>query len=108
MRNTYRIIDYQNLGLPNIEVFGEKFHYQDLYELVGKEQYMTTFQLRENSESYREYGVSVLGVIYYDRKSINKLNKSLADKNEVHEGKIGVDCPSLEISKKHKNEPISK
>jgi hypothetical protein len=98
MRNTYKIIDYQNLGLPSIEVFGENFHYQDLYELVGKEQYMTTFQLRKNSESYREYGVSVLGVIYYDRKSIDKLNKSLVDKNEVQEVKIRVDCPSLDMS----------
>ena len=68
MKNEYRIIDYRDLGLPSVAVYGDQFHYQDLYELVGKNQFMTTFEIREGSESYKEYGRSVLGVIYYDRK----------------------------------------
>lgn len=102
MRNTYRLIDYRELGLPSIEVYGDQFHYQDLYEFVGKEQYMTTFQLRKNSESYRQYGNSVLGVIYYDRKSLDVLESSLAKNNEVSKSKIRIDCPSRDITKEEK------
>ncbi len=93
MRYTYRIIDYRELGLPSIEVHGDQFHYQDFYELIGKDQYMTTFQLRENSKSYIEYGSSVLGVIYYDRKSLDALESSLAINGEVSKNKIRIDCP---------------
>jgi len=49
MRNNYQIIDYSELGLPTMVVLGECFHYQDLYELVGKDQFMTTFELTEGS-----------------------------------------------------------
>ena len=44
MRNQYKIIDYSDLGLPSVEAYGESFHYQDLYEMVGKSQFMTTFE----------------------------------------------------------------
>jgi len=104
MRNTYRLIDYRELGLPSIEVYGAQFHYQDLYEFVGKEQYMTTFLLRKNSESYRQYGDSVLGVIYYDRKSLEALESSLTKNNEVSKRKIRIDCPSRDITKEKKGD----
>ena len=32
----YKFIDYTVIGMPTIEVYGENFHYQNLYELVGK------------------------------------------------------------------------
>jgi len=104
MRNTYRIIDYRELGLPSIEVYGDLFHYQDFYELIGKDQYMTTFQLKENSESYIEYGSSVLGVIYYDRKSLDALESSLATNGEVSKSNIRIDCPSRDITKEKKGD----
>ena len=103
LRNTYRLIDYRELGLPIIEVYGAQFHYQDLYEFVGKEQYMTTFQLRKDSDSYRQYGHSVLGVIYYDRKSLDALESSLAKDNKISKSKIRIDCPSGEITKEEKD-----
>ena len=55
MRNNYQIVDYSELGSPTVKVKGEFFHYQDLYELVGKNQFMTTFELtgaqRKGSET---------------------------------------------------------
>lgn len=104
MKNTYRILDYQDLGLPSIEVYGDQFHYQDLYEFVGKNQYMTTFQLRENSESSKEFGSSVLGIIYYDRKTIDDLERSMAIGHEVSKSKIRIDCLSRDITKKEKGD----
>jgi len=104
MINTYHIIDYQEIGLPSIEVKGDQFHYKDLYELVGKNQNMTTFQLRENSESYVEYGNSVLGVIYYDNKNLNALENSLSTSNEISKNKIRIDCPNREITTEKKGD----
>jgi hypothetical protein len=102
MKNSYQLTNYRELGLPNIEVHGAQFHYQDLYEFVGREQYMTTFQLRKNSKSYRQYGNLVMGVIFYDRKSHKVLENSLTKDEEVSESKIRIDSPSRDISKEKK------
>lgn len=98
MKNEYKVIDYSELGLPCIEIYGGRFHYQDLYELVGKNQFMTTFNLRRESESYKEFGGSVLGVIYYDRKSLDALEESNVSGREVAEPKIRIDSPHIKIT----------
>ena len=102
MRNTYRIIDYREFGLPSIYVYGDNFHYQDLYKLIGKERYMTTFQLKENSASYINFGISVLGVIHYDKNSLDELENSLVSKNEISKSKIRIDCADRDRTKEEK------
>ncbi|WP_111640939.1 hypothetical protein [Marinimicrobium alkaliphilum] len=104
MRNDYKIIDYRDLGLPSVEVSGTKFHYQDLYEMVGKRQFMTTFELREGSQSYHEFGGSVLGVIFYDRKALNSLEESFHTKQEILRKKIRIDSPEGELSEAKKGD----
>lgn len=104
MRNAYKIIDYRKLNLPIIEVYGDRFHYQDLYVLVGKDQFITTFYLKKKSLSYKNYGDYVLGVIYYDAKSINALEASFSTGNEVATTRIRVDCPSRNISMNEKGD----
>jgi len=64
MRNTYKTIDYRDLDLPSVEAFIVKFHYQNFYEMVGENQFMTTFELRRGCMSHCEDGDSVLGVIF--------------------------------------------
>jgi hypothetical protein len=83
----YKFLDYSPLGLPTIEVYGDKFHYQDLYELVGKNKYMTTFDLKIDTDTYSAYGDSILGTVNYDKKSLEKLEESLKS-NEVIDNKI--------------------
>jgi len=102
MKNEYRIVDYRDLGLPSIEVHGNQFHYQDLYEIVGKNQYMTTFELRAGSESFGEYGQTVLGVIYYDRESLVVLEGSLIDGADVSKERVRIDSPDREITTNQK------
>ena len=72
MINQYQIIDYSILGIPSVEVKGNEFHYLDLFEIVGRQQFMTTFYLMEGSEARKQYGECVLGVIYYEFKNIEK------------------------------------
>lgn len=104
MKNIYKIIDYSDLGLPSIDVIGEQFNYQDLYEMVGKSQFMTTFVLRKGSASHNEYGGSVLGVIYYDRKVLDSLERSLPTGVEIAEHKIRVDSPCRELCEEKKGD----
>jgi hypothetical protein len=91
MRNQYRIVDYSELGLPCIEVYGGQFHYQDLYEIIGCNHYMTTFQLKADSESYEEFGPTVLGIIHYDSKSLKALESSLVNGTEIAETRVRID-----------------
>jgi len=104
MRNQYKIIDYSDLGLPSVEVYGESFHYQDLYEMVGKSQFMTTFELKIDSLSFKDYGGSVLGVIFYDRKSTSSLEDSIKTGAEVTKERIRIDSPSRDISEEKKGD----
>lgn len=104
MRYNYQIIDYSELGLPTMKVVGEIFHYQDLYELVGKNQFMTTFELTEGSASYLEYGDSVLGVIFYDRKTLDSLETSFQTGHEVNKQNIRIDSPCRELSEQKKGD----
>lgn len=98
MKNNYKIIDYRDLGLPSVEVFGAAFHYQDLYEIVGKSQFMTTFELRAGSLSYGEFGHSLLGVVFYDRKALDSLVASFHTGQEISKKRIRIDSPSRELS----------
>lgn len=103
MKNNYQVIDYSELGLPAVEVVGN-FHYQDLYELVGKNQFMTTFDLSHDSDSNLEYGSSVLGVIFYDRKTLDSLETSLQTGHEINKQRIRIDSPSCELSDEKKGD----
>lgn len=96
MKNEYKIIDYSNLGLPAVEIYGDQFHYQDLYELIGKNQFMTTFELKADGEAYNEYGSSILGVIYYDKKELIELENSCKSGMLVTNIKVRVDIPPSE------------
>lgn len=102
MKNEYKFIDHSSLGLDYIEVYGERFHYIDLYEIVGKSQFMTTFRIRNNSDSFSKFGDSVLGVIFYDRKSLNDLETYHISGNDISLDKIRIDSvrPDVATDKK--------
>lgn len=104
MRNNYKIIDFRDLGLPSIEVVGVQFHYQDLYEMVGKNQFMTTFELRKDSASHGEYGDSVLGVIFYDRKGLDSLEGSFQTGVEITKHRIRIDSPCRELTEEKRGD----
>lgn len=98
MKNKYTINDYTGLGIPSIEVQGGCFHYQDLYELVGRNQFMTTFNLKEGSPSQTQYGKNVLGVVYYSFKQPQELEESFSTGVEIDLAKIRIDSPDIKLS----------
>lgn len=104
MRNVYKVIDYSELGIPSVEVYGAEFHYQDLYEMVGVNRFMTTFELRKGSISHEKYGDSVLGVIYYGRKGLDSLERSLSDGSELTKKRACIDSPSRSLSEEKKGD----
>ncbi len=104
MRNHYHIVDYNDLGIPCVEVYGDQFHYQDLYELVGSNQYMTTFQLKINSESYEEFGAEVLGVIHYDPEGLRNLKSSLVNGAEITKKRVRIDSVDQDLSLQQKGD----
>lgn len=107
----YKFLDYSPLGLPTIEIYGDKFHYQDLYELVGRNKYMTTFDLKRNTDTYNNYGDSILGTINYNKKSFEKLEECLKSNNIIDNKIICINVPfseemSIEERKKLKYQGI--
>ncbi len=95
MQNDYRIVDFSKAGLPFVEVHGEEFSFNDLYELVGKNQFMTTFNFKRDSDAYSLYGESVVGIIYYNHDIEVKLRNGTA-LDEKDGSKIHVTTPSSE------------
>ena len=50
MNNNYRIIESTFGGIPFYEVRGSAFDYDDLYEMVGKNKFSTTFYLKNSQK----------------------------------------------------------
>ncbi len=96
MKNSYRTIDYTVFGLPYIEVHGDKFLYLDLYELVGRHQFMTTFNLKEDSEAHTKYGASILGVIHINHTVLKKIESSTL--TEIDLERVQIYLPEFELS----------
>jgi len=98
MKDSYKTIDYTDFGLPYVEVHGDEFCYQDLYELVGKNQYMTTYRLKQGSDAYLKYGVSVLGVMHINPATLKAVKSS--NKEDVDLKEVQIDSPELELDEK--------
>lgn len=79
-------------------VHGECFHYRDLYELVGRNQFMTTFNLKKGSSSQSQFGKNVLGVIYYSFKQAQELEEPFSIGVEIDLAKIRIDSPDIKLS----------
>ena len=104
MRNHYRIVTYDVPGLSYIDVSGDQFHYQDLYEIVGRNHFMTTFQLKVDSESYVEFGPTVLGVIYYDSKGLKAIESALVNGIEIAKTKVRINSVDRDNSLQQKSD----
>lgn len=84
-------------------MYDDQYHYQELYQLIGKNQFVTTFELKIDSEAYNEYGCSVLGVIHYDKKELNELENACNSGMLVTNNKVRIDTPpseKMDINKK--------
>ena len=99
----YYISSLVELGLPSINIQGDKFHSLDIYELTGRSQYITTFTLKPNSEAHSKYGRNLTGLIFYDSKTRNVLESALnsSESIELNTLKIDVRIGHLSNNEKH-------
>lgn len=95
MKNKYSITDMSGIGLPFIEVHGNEFHHSDLYEFVGRQQFMTIFNFKEGTACRIRYGECVTGVIYYDHKTVEKLSQK--SQEDIDFSVVKIESPFKEI-----------
>lgn len=87
MKNKYEII-IPFPGYPFVEVWGEQFLYSDLYEIVGKQRFMTTFTFKKSSKAYKKYKTDVTGTIFYSREELIKI---VSSDNQFEQDKIRIE-----------------
>lgn len=80
MRNEYDISFYEAPDIGFVKVDGPEFCHDDLYELLGKNEYMATFNFIENSESYLRYGESITGTILYSPTERRNMENNKTEK----------------------------
>ncbi|MCI5161923.1 MAG: hypothetical protein D3917_07845 [Candidatus Electrothrix sp. AX5] len=106
MKSNYQISDWGKFGfpIPMIWINGDKFHYQDLYELVGRDQFTVTFETKDNSKSNNEFGKEITGIINYSRNELEALKKATSSGEEInkHNVKIRINpiCQHIDLQKK--------
>lgn len=98
MNNNYQIKEGVFSGFPFIEVCGDSFSHGDLYEFVGKNQFMCTFVFKTGSESLIKYGQSVTGVLFYAKSELNGFENLNKEMIELEERRLKIDSPMLELS----------
>ena len=94
MKNKYKIREY-GLG---IEVWGDSFCHEDLYELMGKNRFMSTFVLRPETEARSKYGQSVTGVIFNAKDEADDLKGFNENPAIVPEGPLKIDSPMPDLT----------
>jgi len=68
VRKAYEVAQHQVLDVPFFEVRGAEFCAEDLFELVGKNEYTCTFRFRAGSDAHNVFGGSITGSIVYSPK----------------------------------------
>ena len=86
------------LGTQFVEVWGPIFCCEDLYEIIGKDQFMSTLIFKKDSESYKKFGESVTGVLYYNKVELDAYRKLGSTKKQINDKKIKIDSPMYELS----------
>jgi hypothetical protein len=89
----YEIFDLSTPSIPGTGVRGDDFHPLDLYEMIGREQFMTTFQFKRGSDAAQKYGRNVTGVIFYDFKTKETLEEALRSRADIKTSILKIDTP---------------
>ncbi len=98
MRNRYNIKQFLLGSIPYIEVRGVSFCREDLYELIGKDQFMSTFVFRPGTDAYNGFGESVTGVIFYAKDEAEALAQIDKEGAELVHGNIRIDSPMSDLN----------
>jgi len=95
MENQYHIKEVYVGGIHFFEVWGD-FTPSDLFDLIGKHQYMCTFVFKDCSQSFGKYGSSVTGLMFYGTEQGEGVD--LGGNSNCHNELIRIDSPMLDMS----------
>jgi hypothetical protein len=98
MKNRYEIRKYPFSGTSFIEVRGPSFSCEDLYEIVGKDQYMSTFRFKTGTDASSKFGQSVTGIIFYDKDELEVFRRLNTEETELGDRRVKIDSPTRELT----------
>lgn len=83
-------------GITTLWIINDIF-IENLYENIGRYDYVACYTLKPDSESYNNYGADVTGTLVYTRNEREKLEQSYKSGNK-NIGKIRINESNLELS----------
>ena len=98
MKNKYEITRYGIKGTQFIEVRGVSFCCEDLYEIVGKNQFMSTFGFKTGTDALNKFGQSVTGVIYYHKDELSLFHRDHEKRATLKNINVKIDSPMRELT----------
>jgi hypothetical protein len=98
MKNSYTITESHFRGIPSIDVGEAAFTYEDLYELIGNRQFMTTFILKPGPKSSERFGETVTGVISYPKGQIEEIEQMLKKDKELNRSLVKIDASEFNLT----------
>jgi hypothetical protein len=66
-------------GITLVTAFGGRFTASDIWELVGRDEFLATFHFVPGTKAFHEFGASVAGVPHYSRPERTSAPQSLTD-----------------------------
>ena len=98
MKNKYQIRQSGFAGTQFVEVWGASFCCEDLYEIVGKDQFMSTFGFKMGTDASSKFGQSVTGVIFYDKDELELFKRRNEEEIELGDRRVKIDSPMPELT----------
>jgi hypothetical protein len=98
MKNKYQIRQSVFAGTPFVEVWGATFSCEDLYEIVGRDQFMSTFVFKAGTDASSKFGQSVTGVTFYDKGELEVFERFNKEGTELGDRRVKIDSPMPELT----------
>ncbi|EGR4062960.1 hypothetical protein DDM92_14455 [Vibrio cholerae] len=65
MSKDYKLVEDLTYGIPVFRMESKKFKFNDIYDVVGKNEYVVTFMFRRGSDAYKLYGSTLTGIAHF-------------------------------------------
>jgi hypothetical protein len=98
MKNKYEIETSDLEGIPFVKVWGADFCQEDLYELIGRNQFMATFMFKPATDAWNRFGQAVTGLIFYAKDETEAYEKLHKEGEKPEEARIKIDCPMSNLT----------
>lgn len=90
MNNDYKLVEDHTYGIPVFRMESEKFNLKDIYDVVGKSEYVVTFIFRQDSNTFKLYGPTLTGIAHFsfhERQDLDRGTERVSSNIKI----IGLD-----------------